>query len=59
MKDRIVKIYLEGDAENRLRKKQAECNHSRYICKCSLCNAILDSDALHEYEHTEILIDNE
>lgn len=69
MTERIVKIYMEGVADGLLREKQAECPHKKtttnnygggfWHIRCDACSAILDSDALHESEYTEILIDND
>lgn len=34
--------------ENARLKRQAECGHSKFICRCSICNAILFSDVTAE-----------
>ncbi len=66
MTERIVKLYLEGEAENKLRQKQAVCDHKDIVRKnypgshwqerCVECGFISCSDALVESKPVEILL---
>lgn len=43
--------------EDILRRKQANCEHNKWVKTCSCCHAILDSDHIHEEgEQEEIII---
>lgn len=42
----ILKVYKiqKEDAEQRLVKKQAKCQHIHWAARCSCCKKVLDSD---------------
>jgi hypothetical protein len=52
-----IKVIEEENARN---KKQLECSHSKYMCKCSNCGLVLGSELVRttesKSEQKEILL---